>query len=54
MTRRVAVNRKQSITADVTLLYSTVAVLCCLLDSEAWGAVSVSERDSPVCLSAGV
>lgn len=54
MTRRVIVNRKQSSTADVTLLYSAAAVPCCLLGSEAWGAVSVSKRDPPVRLSAGV
>lgn len=54
MTRRGIVNRKQSSGADVTLLYSAAAVLGCLLHSEAWGALSVSKRDSPAHLSAAV
>lgn len=53
MTRRGIVNRKQSTAANVALLYSTAAVLHCLLDPEAWGALSVPKTDSPVRLSAG-
>lgn len=39
MTSSVTVNRKQNLTANVTLTCSALAVSCCQLNSATWGAV---------------
>lgn len=54
MTSSVIVNRKQKVTANVTLPYDIVSVSYCLMDFAAWGAAYVYMRYSPVHSSAGV